>query len=189
MITAAKTIANQASSARRTATSLRSLAAPSDIDPADRGVLLTAARIVEKMASETAKRAKTMAREEARYEAAYHAALPAATAYAESLPRAAIIDQSALIFVGFYQPSYVEKEMDSGATGGELLKIMAIEVDGAVRDIATSLAHKIAKSGGPLATETEKVAARFAAYRDEPRAIRFAARVEAAIAADAKAAA
>ena len=188
MTSASKTIANQAAAARRTATSLRTIAAPTDLDPADRGVLLAAARIVEEMASETAKRAKATARDEARYERAYNAALPVATAHIATLPRTTTLDKVALIFASLSQAGYLICRLAAGAKGGELHKILTAdkiltaEFDDAARDLATTLAYKVAKNGSTPAAEGEKLSAYLAALRSEHRVIRLAERVDTAMA-------
>lgn len=180
MLTESKAIANQAAGARRTATHLRSLAA--DTNAADRGVLLTAANIVETMANKTSKRAKIVAREEARYDAAYGAAQHAATAAANTLPRTTTLDQVALIYTGFYQASYLEKKLDTSTKAGELRNTMTNEVADAVREIATELAHKAAKNGKPIDDYRDELRARFAAYSINARVIRLAERFDAAVA-------
>ena len=188
MPTASKTIANQAAAARRTATSLRSIAAivaPADFAPDDRNTLLAAARIVETMADQTARRAKTAAREEARYERAYNAALPAATTYVATIPCATTLDKLALIFASLFQANYLEKRMDEGVSGAQLRDTLRAEFYDATRDIATTLAYKIAKNGATLAAENERLDALIAARRSESRVIRLAERVEAAIAVEA----
>lgn len=73
--THSKHLANKASTAKRTASSLRSLAEFNGLDAAGRGALLTAARIVDSMAAKTSKEAKAKKAAEDKFERAYKAAL------------------------------------------------------------------------------------------------------------------
>lgn len=181
MDTESKRIANQAAATKRTATSLRTLAESREIDAADRGVFLTAARIVETMAGRASTAARKMKREEDAFQRKLAAAKKEAAKLLRALPAATTLDQLALAYLDGYWGDYLA-DCISGLHGSDLARALQMKLERVAEDEATSIAYKMARSGQPASAYQAELLERFSRARAHPKVADLAARFDAAMA-------
>lgn len=181
--TESKRIANRAASAKRTASSLRSLAEATDLDAADRGLLLTAARVVDKIAGEKSKEAKAKKAAEEKFERARKAAMPEATKLVAALPQTTTIDRIALVYMNSYRCTYLEQCLNAKDSPEHLQRILKMDVEDAIREEAADLSYKAAKEGKPVSCYQPELVGRFNRAHEKHEVARLATRFDAATAA------
>lgn len=182
MDTPSKRLKNQATAAKRTASSLRSLADANGIDAADRGVLLTAARIVDAMAGKTSREAKTLKAAEDKFDRTYKAALPEATKLVTALPSESTLDRLALVSMISYHGGYIAQCLNGQEPPERLQRALKMEVEDSIRDEASSIAYKAAKEGKPVSCYQEDLVGRFSRAHEKHEVVRLAMRFDAATA-------
>lgn len=180
--TESKRIANRAATAKRTASSLRSLAESTDLDIADRGVLLTAARIVDTLAGKTSKEAKTKKAAEEKFERDRQAAMPDATKLVNALPQTTTLDRIALVYMNSYRCTYLEQCLNAKDSPEHLQRVLNMDVDDAIREESGHLAYKAAKEGKPMSCYQPELVGRFNRAYESPDVVRIAQRFDAATA-------
>lgn len=180
--TPSKRLANHATAAKRTASSLRSLADSSGMDAADRGVLLTAVRIVEAIAGKTSREAKTLKAAEDKFDRAYKAALPEATKLVNALPCETTLDKLALVTISTYHGGYLTQCLNGQEPAERLQRVLKMEVEDSIRDEAASIAYKAAKEGKPVSCYQEDLVGRFNRAHEKHDVVRLAMRFDAATA-------
>lgn len=180
--TESKRIANRAATAKRTASSLRSIAEYSDMDIADRGVLLTAARIVDTLAGKKSKEAKAKKAAEDKFERDRQAAMPDATKMVNALPQTTTLDRIALVYMNSYRCTYLEQCLNAKDSPEHLLRVLKMDVDDAIREEAGSIAYKAAKEGNPVNCYQPELVGRFNRAHETHKVVRLAMRFDAAVA-------
>lgn len=182
MTTPSKRLANHAAAAKRTASSLRSLAESADLDIADRGVLLTAARIVDTLAGKTSKEAKTKKAAEEKFERARQAAMPEATKLVAALPQTTTRERVALVYMNSYRCTYLQECLNAKNSPEQLQRVLKMDVDDAIREEVGSIAYKAAKGGKPMSCYQPELVGRFNRAYESPDVARIAQRFDAATA-------
>lgn len=180
--TESKRIANSASAAKRTTSSLRSLAESSDLDIADRGVLLTAARIIDTLASKKSKEAKTKKAAEDKFERDRQAATPDATKLVNALPKTTTRERVALVYMNSYRCTYLQECLNAKNSPEQLQRVLKMDVDDAIREEVGSVAYKAAKDGKPVNCYQPELVGRFNRAYESPDVVRIAQRFDAATA-------
>lgn len=177
--TASKRIANQASAAKRTASSLRSIAESGDLDIADRGVLITASRILDTHAKKKAVESKTKKAAEEKLERDRLAALREAIKLVSELPQATTLERIAFAYM-CYQCGYLQQLLDTDDHPEKLQRALTMSTDDAMREEAGRIAYKAAKEGKPVNHYQPELVARFNLSCGLPDVARIAQRFDAA---------
>ena len=161
MFATGKYLKDKAASARRAATTLRQLANESETSIADRGVMLTAAAIVEGIANKTAKLGKERKAAEERYERSIKAAIAEATRLLDGLPATTILDKVATVACIPDRLPYLTEDLDKDNDASRLLRSLDYWAADTRRDLAHDMASSALRAKVAVAEEFAKTQALF----------------------------
>lgn len=138
-----KYLKDRAANARRSATTLRQLAESMELSIADRGVLLTAAAIVEGVATQTARLGKERKASEEKFERDIRAARAKIKPAIDALPGATVLDKVAVTCCIQHFNDHLLRALRDDKSPSDSTWSLNYWYDQAKNDIAASLAYAV----------------------------------------------